>query len=146
MESIHGRWGGLRLSNCLIPAETHGRCAFGKLGCAGGLWPAQRPTGLAPCQSQALGLTIEGTPCREREGRKQERAREHGRRGREWKSVSTSVDVTDKMAQVGPKEGKVSPVVGPLELPLLFTCPGAKDLNACKGPAQPWFRGHPKQL
>ena len=45
IESIHGRWGGLRLSNCLIPAETQGRCAFGKPGCAGGLQPVQRPTG-----------------------------------------------------------------------------------------------------
>ena len=45
IESIHGRWGGLRLSNCLIPAETQGRWAFGKPGCAGGLQPVQCPTG-----------------------------------------------------------------------------------------------------
>lgn len=49
--------------------------------------------------------------------------------------LSTSLDVADNMAQVGPKIGKVSFVISPV-LPSLFTSPEAGNLNTCKRPAQ----------
>lgn len=95
---------------------------------------ARRPKWLARCQSQGTGLTIQGTPERERERRK---GKGFGETWQKWAWGHESLS-WHRGAQGGSEQGKV-PFAGPLALPLLPTCPEAGDLNIRKRPTSPGF-------